>query len=107
MNYSEEMLDAIEKVQKVLKKNKIDFPISYVEDLANAYLRHDLTDKELDQLVLKVQEAYERAHIEAGEAVGTVAAQSVGEPGTQMTMRTFSLRRGSRVKRNSRSSKVD
>ena len=26
---------------------------------------------------------------EAGEAVGTVAAQSVGEPGTQMTMRTF------------------
>lgn len=27
--------------------------------------------------------------VEAGEAVGTVAAQSVGEPGTQMTMRTF------------------
>ncbi|MGL6297991.1 MAG: DNA-directed RNA polymerase subunit A'', partial [Methanobacteriaceae archaeon] len=33
--------------------------------------------------------AYERARVEAGEAVGTVAAQSVGEPGTQMTMRTF------------------
>jgi DNA-directed RNA polymerase subunit A" len=27
--------------------------------------------------------------VESGEAVGTVAAQSVGEPGTQMTMRTF------------------
>jgi DNA-directed RNA polymerase subunit A" len=27
--------------------------------------------------------------IDAGEAVGIVAAQSIGEPGTQMTMRTF------------------
>lgn len=27
--------------------------------------------------------------IEAGEAVGIIAAQSIGEPGTQMTMRTF------------------
>jgi DNA-directed RNA polymerase subunit A" len=27
--------------------------------------------------------------VEAGEAVGIVAAQSIGEPGTQMTMRTF------------------
>ena len=24
-----------------------------------------------------------------GEAVGTIAAQSIGEPGTQLTMRTF------------------
>jgi DNA-directed RNA polymerase subunit A" len=28
-------------------------------------------------------------HIENGEAVGVIAAQSIGEPGTQMTMRTF------------------
>ena len=27
--------------------------------------------------------------VEIGEAVGTVAAQSIGEPGTQLTMRTF------------------
>ena len=27
--------------------------------------------------------------IDVGEAVGIVAAQSIGEPGTQMTMRTF------------------
>ena len=86
---TEERLEAIKTVEKVLKKNKIDFPESYVEELADAYIRRDLTDKELNNLVLKVEEAYERAYIEAGEAVGTVAAQSVGEPGTQMTMRTF------------------
>jgi DNA-directed RNA polymerase subunit beta' len=28
-------------------------------------------------------------HVELGEAVGTIAAQSIGEPGTQLTMRTF------------------
>ena len=84
-----EMNEAIEIVQEVLENNKIDFPKKYIEDLASAYIRRDLSDDELNELVLKVQEAYEREHIEAGEAVGTVAAQSVGEPGTQMTMRTF------------------
>ena len=28
-------------------------------------------------------------HVEVGEAIGVVAAQSIGEPGTQLTMRTF------------------
>ncbi|QOR34571.1 DNA-directed RNA polymerase subunit beta' [Clostridium sp. 'deep sea'] len=28
-------------------------------------------------------------HVTVGEAIGTVAAQSIGEPGTQLTMRTF------------------
>ncbi len=84
-----EMKDAIKKVEKALKKNKLEFPESYVLDLAKAYIKRDLTDEELNKLVVKVEDARERAHIEAGEAVGTVAAQSVGEPGTQMTMRTF------------------
>lgn len=84
-----EMNEAIEIVQEVLENNKIDFPKKYIEDLASAYIRRELTDDELNELVVKVQEAYDRERIEAGEAVGTVAAQSVGEPGTQMTMRTF------------------
>ncbi|KAL1971699.1 hypothetical protein VTN31DRAFT_2320 [Thermomyces dupontii] len=32
---------------------------------------------------------YERAKIEPGHAVGAVGAQSIGEPGTQMTLRSF------------------
>jgi len=36
-----------------------------------------------------VWEKYLRAQIQAGEAVGAVAAQSIGEPGTQMTLKTF------------------
>ena len=79
----------ISKVLEVLNENDIRFPPSYVKDLIRVYIKRDLTDDELNELVLKVDEAYERSYIEAGEAVGTVAAQSVGEPGTQMTMRTF------------------
>ena len=67
----------------------IDFPDSYIEDLAKSYIKNDLSDDELRQLIIKLKNAYDRAYVEAGEAVGTVAAQSVGEPGTQMTMRTF------------------
>jgi len=79
----------IEKVTKVVKKKRAKFTESLIHEIAQAAQRHDLDDDELDELVKRVKKAYERAKIEAGEAVGTVAAQSVGEPGTQMTMRTF------------------
>jgi DNA-directed RNA polymerase III subunit RPC1 len=32
---------------------------------------------------------YRKAVVNPGEAVGAVAAQSIGEPGTQMTLKTF------------------
>ncbi|MGF7117715.1 DNA-directed RNA polymerase subunit A' [Methanobacterium oryzae] len=78
-----------ERVMKVLKKKKANFPESLIEEIASAAERHELTTKELEELVDRIKKAYERATVEDGEAVGTVAAQSVGEPGTQMTMRTF------------------
>jgi DNA-directed RNA polymerase subunit A" len=80
----------VEQVQTVVNEVGADyFPIKLVEEIADASERNDLTDEELEKLVLKVKEAYEREEVEPGESVGTIAAQSVGEPGTQMTMRTF------------------
>ena len=35
------------------------------------------------------QDLANKADVEIGEAVGIIAAQSIGEPGTQLTMRTF------------------
>ena len=89
------MEDVIIKVKEVIaqinEEENLDiaFPDSYIEDLAKSYIRRELTDDELRELIRRLKAAYDRAHVEAGEAVGTVAAQSVGEPGTQMTMRTF------------------
>jgi DNA-directed RNA polymerase subunit A" len=79
----------IKKVTSVVKKKKADFPESLIHEIADASERHKLKVKELEALVDEIKKAYERAGVENGEAVGTVAAQSVGEPGTQMTMRTF------------------
>ena len=80
----------VEEVQAVVNENGADyFPIKLVEEISEASERNNLTDDELKTLVLKVKEAYEREEVEPGESVGTIAAQSVGEPGTQMTMRTF------------------
>ena len=89
------MEDVIVKIKDVIaqinEEENLDiaFPDSYIEDLAEAYIKRELDDDELKELIRKLKAAYDRAHVEAGEAVGTVAAQSVGEPGTQMTMRTF------------------
>lgn len=79
----------IERVEKVVKKKRAKFPEKLINEIAEAAERRNLNDEELDELVKEIKKAYQRAGVEQGEAVGTVAAQSVGEPGTQMTMRTF------------------
>ncbi len=43
--------------------------------------------------------------VNAGEAVGVIAAQSIGEPGTQLTMRTFHV--GGAASRSAAQSQVD
>ncbi|MDL5501697.1 MAG: DNA-directed RNA polymerase subunit A'', partial [Candidatus Methanoperedens sp.] len=48
-----------------------------------------VTKKQMEEIVKRLHSGYDNAKIEAGEAAGVVSAQSIGEPGTQMTMRTF------------------
>ncbi|MDW3653102.1 MAG: DNA-directed RNA polymerase subunit A', partial [Nitrososphaeraceae archaeon] len=42
-----------------------------------------------NKVIKKTIDLINRAMVEPGEAVGVVTAQSIGEPGTQMTLRTF------------------
>ncbi|MCK7498169.1 MAG: hypothetical protein MZW92_51430 [Comamonadaceae bacterium] len=42
-----------------------------------------------------------------GEAVGVIAAQSIGEPGTQLTMRTFHIGGAASRRGGSRSVEVE
>jgi len=49
----------------------------------------DLKVAEVKKILEDVYSDYLNYRIEPGEAVGVIAAQSIGEPGTQMTMRTF------------------
>ncbi len=44
--------------------------------------------KDRDQLLEIIKEHFETLKVEPGEAVGIITAQSLGEPGTQLTLRT-------------------
>ena len=47
------------------------------------------TERQIVEFVRLCRLKYRRALVEPGEAVGAVAAQSIGEPATQMTLKTF------------------
>lgn len=70
-----------------------EIPEAVVKELEGSLLRVSkesaITREELSKIIQSVKQAYLNAIVEPGEAVGTVAAQSIGEPGTQMTLRTF------------------
>jgi len=68
---------------------KIGLPFKMAEDLKARMKGSKVTRKQLDQIIGRTVEAYKNARVENCEAVGMIAAQSIGEPGTQMTMRTF------------------
>jgi len=42
-----------------------------------------------DELLFVIEESFNKSMISPGEMVGTIAAQSIGEPATQMTLNTF------------------
>ena len=47
-----------------------------------------LSREQLESAIQAAREEYDRGAVQGGEAVGIVAAQSLGEPGTQLTLRT-------------------
>jgi DNA-directed RNA polymerase III subunit RPC1 len=48
-----------------------------------------VTAAQLDEFLARCVQKYDAKRIEPGSAVGAVGAQSIGEPGTQMTLKTF------------------
>jgi len=87
-------LDKGETAGKRYIESKIDsiadrLPPSLVGELKRNIHESKLTRKGVDQVVNLSIESYVRSLIEPGEAAGVVSAQSIGEPGTQMTLRTF------------------
>ena len=60
-----------------------------MDQLKQNLAKNKLTRKSVGKAITTTAEQYKKALMEPGEAVGIVAAQSIGEPGTQMTLRTF------------------
>ncbi|MBT8171615.1 DNA-directed RNA polymerase subunit A'' [Candidatus Bathyarchaeota archaeon] len=60
-----------------------------VKELKSKLKQAQFGKKGVDKVISLTLSNYKQALVEPGEAVGIVAAQSIGEPGTQMTLRTF------------------
>lgn len=67
----------------------LPLPQSIINVLNEELIKAKVDEKHLAEIIERMIKGYESAQIEPCEAAGVVSAQSIGEPGTQMTMRTF------------------
>ncbi|OFV26310.1 DNA-directed RNA polymerase subunit beta' [Staphylococcus sp. HMSC14C08] len=100
----------IERIEGRYSKETIRHPetdeiIIRPDELITAEIAKKITDAGIEQMYIRSAFTCNTRHgvcekcygknlatgekVEVGEAVGTIAAQSIGEPGTQLTMRTF------------------
>ncbi len=81
--------DVIAEKTEELRKRGV--PLKIVEEVREKLkeVRGLLTPGDVERIVDLVAEEYFNNLVEPAEPVGTVAAQSIGEPSTQMTLRTF------------------
>ncbi|MBC7081075.1 MAG: DNA-directed RNA polymerase subunit A'' [Thermoplasmatales archaeon] len=77
-----------EKIRKFLEEKNEYLPDSIIKEIAQKIEENGL-EKKMNKLVELAIEEYNESIVDPHEACGIVAAQSIGEPGTQMTMRTF------------------
>ncbi len=78
-----------EILEKKLMEVKELLPKSVIGELREKLKDLDIDEKKLSEIISDVVKEYRYVIVDPGEAVGTVAAQSIGEPSTQMTLRTF------------------
>jgi DNA-directed RNA polymerase subunit A" len=78
----QEIMDGLKEIGRWL-------PRYVVGELAKKIHGLKLSKKRLHEVLTKICEKFELHAIDPNESAGIVSAQSIGEPGTQMTMRTF------------------
>jgi DNA-directed RNA polymerase III subunit RPC1 len=92
---SDSEIDQLESVREFLKtvelfvSSKVQQMISNQTTLPGSEKIFKLSKTALLDFLHLCLKKFEKAKVEAGHAVGAVGAQSIGEPGTQMTLKTF------------------
>ena len=74
-------------IEKILSGKFL--PYSVITDIVTKVVNDKKLESKLKTIISKALEEYSKNIIDPSEACGIVGAQSIGEPGTQMTMRTF------------------
>ena len=68
-----------------------DLPEKLREEIEEVARLKKLTKEQKEKLENEVKKLYFKDRFEPGEVIGIIAAQSISEPATQMTMRTYHI----------------
>lgn len=86
---SKPMTEIETKMVKLTQDLKLSVPMKVISEIASRIEGIDVPLATLKKILTKAHERYEAHTMDPNESSGILAAQSIGEPGTQMTMRTF------------------
>ena len=75
-------------MEKIYEKYQGKLPLKIMDEV-RTNVPDSVTDKQLTEILEKCVFDYESSQVEAGESVGIISAESIGEQGTQMTLNTF------------------
>ena len=75
-------------MEKLLEEYEGRLPKKLIDDII-AYVPKGTASAKMKKIMDAVIEEFENAKVSSGEAVGVLSAESIGEPGTQMTLNTF------------------
>ena len=78
-----------DEIAPIIKKYTSEFNPRLTNAVSNSLENSKLSKQGIEKVAKKGLSLYNNAKAEPGQAVGIVTAQSIGEPGTQMTLRTF------------------
>ncbi|MBI5392908.1 DNA-directed RNA polymerase subunit A'' [Candidatus Woesearchaeota archaeon] len=73
---------------EIFKEYESKLPMGIINDLKQR-VPSNFSQAKLKKVLELACEEYELMKVDAGEAVGLLSAESIGEPGTQMTLNTF------------------
>jgi DNA-directed RNA polymerase subunit A" len=75
----------------LIKEYNKKLPGKLIEDFKKQAVEFKLSNSNAQKVLKQLEQKYLDAKINPGEAIGIITAESFGEPGTQMTLRTFHL----------------
>ena len=77
------------RLKAIAERLEIRLPMKIIVDIAARIKNADLSDEICEKLIVTANRMYTAHLMDQNESAGVMAAHSIGEPGTQMNMRTF------------------
>ncbi len=84
-----ELTDKQRELKALADEMGVKLPLKIIVDIADRIKNASLPEEKLRELLQRASEMYEKHRMDQNESAGVMAAHSLGEPGTQMNMRTF------------------